>query len=127
MRPMPTTHLDGAGGGCGVTLYDRAVVEAAHHAAPIFANRGWIYSRNSEPHVPDFVELMDMVQHLVDVVRQTGVERDDDGFGETWARSGRWAIRRTIDGECDPSDDDISIMLVMGTIEDPKIPKDGTP
>jgi hypothetical protein len=33
-------------------------------------------------------------------------------------------IRRTIDAYAfDPSDDDISIMLVMGEIEDPKIPK----
>jgi hypothetical protein len=128
MRPMPPADLAVAGRGCGVTLYDRAVVEAAHHAAPIFANRGWTYSRNSEPHVPDYTELMDTVQHLVNAIRQVDVELDDDGFGEAWTSTGRWMVRRTIDAYTfDPSDDDISIMLVMGTIEDPKIPKDGTP
>ncbi len=104
--------------------YDRAVVEAAHHAAPIFANRGWTYSRNADAHIPNHVELMDTVQHLVDMVRGVDIELDSEGFGETWTGSGRWMIRRAINAHTfDPSDDDISIMLVMGEIEDPKIPK----
>jgi hypothetical protein len=102
--------------------YDRAVVEAAHHAAPIFASRGWTYG--IDLHIPDYIELMDTVQHLVDQARQVAVDLDEDGNGEIWTGSGRWMIRRNIEAYAlDPSDDDISIMLVMGEIEDPKIPE----
>ena len=106
------------------TAYDRAVVEAAHHAAPIFAARGWTYGNGGGDYVPDYLQLMETVQRLVDAIRATPIDLDADGFGEAWTGSGRWRIRRTIDAYTyDPSDNDITILLELGEIEDPKIPK----
>ena len=106
------------------TAYDREVVEAAHHAAPIFLARGWTYGGNVGDQIPDYLQLMDVVQRLVDDIRLTPVTLDADGFGEVWTGSGRWRIRRTIDAcTCDPSDDNIDILLELGEIEDPKIPQ----
>lgn len=107
------------------TAYDRAVVEAAHHAAPIFAGRGWFYGSGDNAHIPDHIELMETLQRLVDNVRAETVELDEDGHGHTSTGTGRWTVHRYINAyTCDPSDDDISIMLELGSIEDPKIPKD---
>ena len=106
------------------TAYDREVVEAAHHAAPIFAAKGWTYGNNGGDYVPDYLQLMETVQRLVDAIRSTTIALDADGFGEDWTGSGRWRIRRTINAYTfDPSDDDIDILLELGTIEDPKIPQ----
>ena len=104
--------------------YDRAVVEAAHHAAPIFLARGWTYGNNDSNYVPDYLQLMETVQRLVDAIRLNPMKLDADGFGQDWTGSGRWYIRRTINAYAfDPSDDDIDILLELGTIEDPKIPQ----
>lgn len=103
---------------------DPEVIRAAAAAAPIFAQRGWVYGRGDNAHIPDAAELAETVQKLVNNVR-ANITLDDDGFGHASRCTGRWVVERNVDAYLfDPSDDDITIMLALGTIEEPKIPKE---